>query len=339
MVPHLVGFSQSSWKLTTESLLTAPCVHGEAGFLSPEQARDPNASEGPAVDIYGTGAILYCLLTARPPFLSSDPEETLRQIADDDAASPRLLNRQVPVELEAICQKCLSKTPSQRYSATAEVAADLERWLKGEPVQAFLDVESAKTEQRPPRINSQFLNNLRNVSIVLLAAFGLSLLFKSFQDRATQRDLMLSLEKTQQAERELETITRSQAESHEEAKRSLKMAEAAMLDANRARKDAEQASQLAEKAMTDLQETKELIEKARTDLVFLETSKLVAKLEARLESVRQLGLKGEFDEAFRQIDELIDVNVGQLPPSMREEKTKIIESLREEILQLKNRPQ
>jgi hypothetical protein len=328
--------------MTIESLSKAPGVHGDAGFLSPEQALDRNASEGPAVDIYGAGAILYYLLTARPPFLSSDPEETLRQIRQDDPASPRLLNRQIPLELEAICQKCLSKTTARRYATAADVAADLERWINGERVQAVQVVHAVQlteTQSEPSRIKPQVLGRLRNVSLMLLAAFGLSFVFKSIEDRATQRDLMLNLQRMEQARRELENLTRSQAESREEAIQSMKRAEDAVLTATQARKDAEQASQLAEKAMKDLQETKELIGKARTDLEFLEISKLVAKLEAKLESVRQLGLKGEFDEAFRQLDELININVGQLPPSMREEKTKLVESIREEVLQLRNKPQ
>ena len=79
--------------------------------MSPEQAGGETEGIGPLSDIYSLGAILYCLLTGRPPFQSTSPTETVIQVLQQEPASPRLLNPNVPATLETICLKCLEKEP------------------------------------------------------------------------------------------------------------------------------------------------------------------------------------------------------------------------------------
>ena len=112
-------------------------VFGSPGYMAPEQAfpREQKSS-GKSADIYSLGAILYFLLTGRPPFLATTLEDTLLDLQKGDVVRPRSLNRSVPADLEVICLKCLEKNPASRYGSAGELGLELTRFLAGDPIHA-----------------------------------------------------------------------------------------------------------------------------------------------------------------------------------------------------------
>ncbi len=111
-------------------------VLGSPNFMPPEQAAGRPGDMGPASDVYGMGALLYYLLTGRPPFQAESLTSLLKQVAGAEPVTPRLLNPNVPKDLETICLRCMEKEPIRRYRSAQLLAAELGRFLAGEPILA-----------------------------------------------------------------------------------------------------------------------------------------------------------------------------------------------------------
>jgi TolB-like protein/tRNA A-37 threonylcarbamoyl transferase component Bud32 len=116
----------------TRSLTT----FGTAGFIAPEQASDAAVELTPVADVYSLGAVLFNVLTGRPPFLGSSPVSVIRQASETEAPKLRSLAPSLDRDLETICARCLERDPKARYQSAGDLAADLERWLAGCPIVA-----------------------------------------------------------------------------------------------------------------------------------------------------------------------------------------------------------
>lgn len=109
---------------------------GTPAYIPPEQVAARRGAVTVRSDVYSLGAILYHLLTGRPPFEGVGNTEVLRAVLEEEPRTPRAINPSVPKDLETICQRCLAKDPERRYASAAALAGDLERWLEGHPIHA-----------------------------------------------------------------------------------------------------------------------------------------------------------------------------------------------------------
>jgi len=134
-VPRITDFGLARRIGSDSSLTGTGQILGTPGYMPPEQARG-TSGDSPLADVYSLGAVLYCLVTGRPPFQAAVALETLRQVIESDPVSPRVLNSAVPRDLETIIAKCLEKSPEQRYSTAADLSDDLQRFSEGHPVAA-----------------------------------------------------------------------------------------------------------------------------------------------------------------------------------------------------------
>ncbi len=133
--PYVSDFGLAK-RLASDQALTQPsAIVGTPGYLAPEQAAGGQRVTT-AADVYSLGAILYELLTGRPPFQAETPLETLLQAQEQEPVRPGVRNPRVDRDLETICLKCLERDPQRRYGSAEALADDLERWQAGEAIQA-----------------------------------------------------------------------------------------------------------------------------------------------------------------------------------------------------------
>jgi serine/threonine-protein kinase len=134
--PYVSDFGLVKMLEAGSNLTTTGAIVGTPSYMAPEQAAGRHAEVGPLSDVYSLGAILYELLTGRPPFSGPTPLDTLVQVLEGEPASPCEVSSRVPRELELICLKAMAKAPEQRYGSADDLADDLERFSRGEPVSA-----------------------------------------------------------------------------------------------------------------------------------------------------------------------------------------------------------
>jgi WD40 repeat protein/Tfp pilus assembly protein PilF/tRNA A-37 threonylcarbamoyl transferase component Bud32 len=203
-VPKIGDFGLA--KQDEVSLTASGALLGTPAYMAPEQAGGDKGAVGPAADIYALGAILYELLTGRPPFQAASTLETLDQVRSTEPVPPTHLQPKVPRDLETICLKCLHKEPGRRYAHASDLADDLEAFGQGRPIQAR-PVGTGERVWRWARRNPGWAAMLSAVfALLLLIAAGASLgaaRLNALLRRAqgAEADLTDKVARLQQAER------------------------------------------------------------------------------------------------------------------------------------------
>ncbi len=134
--PHVSDFGLAKQIDSGASLTRTGAVIGTPAYMPPEQAAGGRGELGPASDVYSLGAILYQMLTGRPPFQAASPVDTVLLVLEQDPLPPRMLNPKADRDLEMITLRCLQKAPDLRYATAADLACDLQAYLNGEPISA-----------------------------------------------------------------------------------------------------------------------------------------------------------------------------------------------------------
>jgi len=135
-IPKITDFGLAKRLESSGGATKTGTVIGTPWYMPPEQARGDISGLGPWTDLYSLGAILYELLTGRPPFQDESPALTLIKVLSDDPLPPSHWRPGLPRDLDTICLKCLEKDPQRRYAGAAELAEDLRRYQAGEPIKA-----------------------------------------------------------------------------------------------------------------------------------------------------------------------------------------------------------
>jgi WD40 repeat protein len=228
--PHVTDFGLAK-RVTGDSALTqSGAIVGTPSYMAPEQAR---AQKGltTAADLFSLGAILYELLTGRPPFKAATPLDTILQVLEQEPERPRSLNPQVDRDLETICLKCLEKEPQRRYGSAEALAEDLEQWLNGEPIQArpITALERAvKWAKRRPAVAAL----LASIFVVIILGFG-GVVWQWQQAETARAEAADRADAEQRAKEEAEQARQQEADARRQEEEQRKRAEAALAEADR----------------------------------------------------------------------------------------------------------
>ncbi|HND56484.1 MAG TPA: serine/threonine-protein kinase, partial [Pirellulaceae bacterium] len=170
--PKITDFGLAKSADNDSHLTATGQVLGTPSYMAPEQATGRQDLVGPATDVYSIGAVLYHCLTGRPPFQADNIVDTLNQVRHNEPVAPRVFNQKLPLDIEAICLKCLEKSAVRRFAAAAELAEELGRFERGEPVTTRPVGRATQLWRAVRRNKTQFAAASLAVLALLALAFG-----------------------------------------------------------------------------------------------------------------------------------------------------------------------
>jgi serine/threonine protein kinase/Tfp pilus assembly protein PilF len=187
--PLVSDFGLARCEAVSSYLTRSLASFGTPGYIAPEQADGPAAKLTPAADIYSLGAILFELLTGRPPFVGDNAFAVMKQSSEQPAPKLRSLAPKADRDLEIICARCLEREPADRYQSAAELADDLESWLDDRPISASPPSVSLRA-RRWVRRNRKLAASL--AALVLLGAGSLLWHIRAQNIQASMREHFLA---------------------------------------------------------------------------------------------------------------------------------------------------
>jgi WD40 repeat protein/serine/threonine protein kinase len=188
---------------------------GTPAYMAPEQAAGRLDQLGPATDVYGLGATLYCLLTGQPPFQGDDQGELLQRVSRGQGLPPRQLKPEVPAALDALCRKAMALRPEERYASALDLAADVEHWLADEPVSAWSEPWSVRARRWLSRHRTLATAGVVGVVVAAISLAVTALVLNDANERErTQRFLAEANEKEAREQREVARQQRDEARQH-----------------------------------------------------------------------------------------------------------------------------
>src|SRR5438477_433778 len=185
--PLVSDLGLAKWLDTASDLTRTLTIFGTPGYVAPEQAKGSTQGLRPGTDVYSLGAILFDLLTGRPPFLGDNVLAVIQQAAETPAPKLRSLAPALDRDLEIICAKCLEREPNARYCSAGDLAEDLERWLADRPI-------VARSVSIPVRLNRWSRRNPAAAGMaVLLLAFGIVIGVMTWENGLLRRPANLAI--------------------------------------------------------------------------------------------------------------------------------------------------
>jgi hypothetical protein len=268
-VPQIMDFGLAKRLNEDAAMTTDGSLLGTPAYMSPEQARGKQSEIGPSTDQYSLGVVLYELLTGKKPFEGA-LQSVIAQVIATEPPCPRALNKQIPRDLDAVCQKAMSKEVSQRYTSCVDTSEDLARWLRGDPTYAR-PIWLAERAVRWCRKNPVVSALSTTILVVLIIGFIL---------------VTIALIQVDQARKRADRNATLANENELEAKKQKKLAEENLDLANARKTDAESAQKQATAKAEELQQALSKLQTETSARVSAEKGKLaIEKATGGLEAI------------------------------------------------------